>query len=265
MFGDRARESGVPGYEYNTYGVSLGADYRFRPDLTLGLAVGFSETDVDYCRVKDESEIDGLHVALYARYNPGTWYLTGIVGLGDLRFQTDRYVDLTDEHLTADFSGNTFSTYIEAGAKWRRIDRWQINPLASIQLSRLSIDAYKETGGSAALAFGSQDYDSIKGSLGARITTDVADWLGGSGLFELRGRWVHEFADIQSSVDAAFASNPDVVFQVRDAKLPRDSAVLGAGLDLELNKQTRFILDYDVRLNPDETTHIVTLLGQYRW
>jgi len=265
MFGDRERESGLWGYRYEAYGVSIGADYRFSESLTAGLTVGFAESDVDYFGSADESQIDVMNLGLYARYDGGTWYASGLASIGDLTMNTDRYVGLTSEHLTAEFGGNVVNAYLEAGAKWRQLCGWQINPLAAIQLSRTDLDSYTETGGSSALAFDDQQYDSIKGSLGGRMNTDVAQWLGVKGTWELRGRWLHELGDIQSTVEAAFASNRDVVFQVRDAKLPRDSAILGTGLNLQLDRQIRVWLDYDVRLNPDETVHLISCVGQYRW
>jgi hypothetical protein len=45
----------------------------------------------------------------------------------------------------------------------------------------------------------------------------------------------------------------------------RDSAVLGTGISARLNARTRISVDYDVRLNADETAHVVGLVGEYRW
>ena len=83
--------------------------------------------------------------------------------------------------------------------------------------------------------------------------------------WEVRGRWVHEFDDIQSSVDAAFITNPGVIFKVSDSDLPRDSAVFGTGLKTELFENTDLSLEYDVRLNSDDTAHLISVILHHRW
>ncbi|MDH7598570.1 MAG: autotransporter outer membrane beta-barrel domain-containing protein, partial [Sedimentisphaerales bacterium] len=266
MFGDRQAEEGVWGYQYNAYGISLGVDLKFDEAFVGGITVGFATADVDYDSSFDRSNIDAKHIGIYWRYNPDPWYISGLASVGKLSMGTDRYVDLTGEHLIGEFDGISQSLYVETGSKWRQVNDWQVNPLAGIQLSRVHLDSYTETGGASALSFGEQDYDSIKGSLGGRITRVItASTFGSPATLELRARWIHEFGDVQSVVRTAFATNPDVTFGVRDAKLPRDSALLGTSLNMEVNQQLRLWLDYDVRLNPDEAVHQISVVGQYRW
>ncbi len=76
---------------------------------------------------------------------------------------------------------------------------------------------------------------------------------------------IHEFGDNHSTVDAAFADRPAAVFTVEDQAVSRESAVLGAGLYADLNKQTRVYLDYDTRLNSDESINVFSAALQYRW
>jgi outer membrane autotransporter protein len=82
---------------------------------------------------------------------------------------------------------------------------------------------------------------------------------------QLRGRWVHEFGDTQADVDAAFASTPAIGFNVRDQEISRDSAVLGAGVSVDMSATARVYVDYDTRLNRDESIQVVSAALQYRW
>jgi len=266
LFGDRESEAGVNGYRYTTYGFGLGADYQVTGKLLAGVTIGFSDSRADYFSSRDESSADALHLGIYTRFTSNPWYVDGLVTYSGLDYQTDRYVDLTSEHLVGQFSGSDLGGYLEAGLKWRNWAGWQVNPLAGLQLSFLDVDGYTETGGASALTYASQSYESIRGSLGARAVKDLSDRVGGvRAVWEVRGRWVHELGDNQSTVNAAFVSDPAVIFKVSDAEMSRDSALLGTGFNARLNDHARVSLDYDVRLNADETIHVIGLVGEYRW
>ena len=99
-----------------------------------------------------------------------------------------------------------------------------------------------------------------------KVTKRLADQPDGRHLdVQLRGRWVHEFGDAKSSVDAHFASDPGIVFTVSDEDIARNSAVFGAGLSARVSKRTRLFVDYDTSFNADHAVHIVSAGLEYRW
>ena len=59
-------------------------------------------------------------------------------------------------------------------------------------------------------------------------------------------------------MDSSFASDPTVVFTVRDEETSRDGAILGTGLSAQISKKTRAYLDYDARLNSDESVQVLS-------
>jgi len=266
LYGDRETGSGVPGYQYTIYGTAFGLDYRFTERLLLGFTMGYSQGDIDYSDSRDSSDVSATHAGVYGCYDTPHWYLDSILTYTDLEYETRRYVDLLDERLKADPSGDMLTAYFEAGLNWRRGERTLIQPLAGLQLSTLKIDGFTETGGDSALTFDDQRYDSYKGSLGARLTQQLFERENGSRMeLELRGRWVHEFGDTTASLDAGFASDPGATFRVSDGDIARDSAVLGAGLDTWFTRQTRLFVDYGTELNPDNTIQVVTAGLEHRW
>ncbi|HSW00739.1 MAG TPA: autotransporter domain-containing protein [Sedimentisphaerales bacterium] len=266
LYGDRESESGAPGYTYTVYGTAFGLDYRFTERLLLGFTAGYSQGDIDYSGSRDSSDVSATHGGVYGGYETPQWYLDSVLTYTDLEYETRRYVDLLDERLEADPSGNMLTGYLEAGLNWRRWERTLIQPLAGLQVSTLKIDRFTETGGDAALTFDDERYDSYKGSLGVRITRELFDHADGARMeLELRGRWVHEFGDTKASFDVGFASDPGATFRVSDEDIARDSAVLGAGLDTWFTRQARVFLDYGTELNPDHTVHVVTAGLEHRW
>lgn len=265
-FGNRKTEGGVPGYQYTLYGGSFGLDYQFTGRLLLGVTGGCSTGDVDHASLRDSSNVKGTHVGLYGRLDRGEWYLDSVLTYADLGYETQRYVDLLGETLQGEFGGHAVSGYIEVGLDWLRVNSWTVEPLGSFQFSSLYIDHYVESGGSSALSYDTQSYESYKGSVGLRVGRQLHRGSGsGSCALQFRARWAHEFGDNRSNVDAHFASDPGVVFAISDAGISRDSAVLGASLDAKLSRRTRLFVDYDTSIGADNTIHVVGGGLEHRW
>ena len=266
LFGNRDHSLEAPGYDYRTYGLSVGLDYQFTETLLIGLTGGYADTHVNYDRSRDDSDLRAMHFGFYGSVNTGRAYLDSLLTYSDLDYDTQRYVDLTDERLEGEFGGYAVSGYFETGFDWRHVGGWLVQPLASFQLSYLGLDNYRESGGDAALGFKRQSFESYIGSLGAKVSKDLLRDSATSRLaVQFRARWLHEFGDTRSDVNTYFASDPTVVFNIRNESIDRDSAVLGLGLGAELNRSTRLYVDYDTRLNADDTAHLISGGLQYRW
>ena len=266
LFGDRDAESGFPGYDYTIYGGAFGLDYQFTERFLAGVTGGYFHGGVDFSSSRDSTDLAGTLVGLYGRYEREPWYLDSVLTYANVEYETRRFVDLLGQRLEGDFDGCNLSAYFEAGYDWYRSALWLLQPLASFQLSYLDLEGYTESGGTSALTFEDQDFESYKGSLGLRARRKLFDVAEAAGaVAELRARWRHEFGDRQSSVDAHFATEPAAVFTVSDNGIARDSAILGAGLDARLSRSTRLQLDYDIVLNPDKTDQAVSAAFEYRW
>lgn len=266
LYGDRETEFEAPGYNYTMFGASVGLDYQFSDVWLGGLVVGTADGDVDFARARDNTEFEAKYVGLYGSAAWKKWYVDSVATLARLQYDTERFVDVLGERLTGSFSGYELAAYMEVGRKWQVAPNLLLQPLASVQYSYLNLDDYAEGGGVSALSFDTQTQESVKGSLGARLTRTLIETMGDfRASVQLRGRWVHEFGDDRASVDTFFTSNPAAVFTVRDAEIDRDSAVAGVGLFGDLNAHTRVYLDYDTRFNSDESLHVIGASLQYRW
>ncbi|MBN1507438.1 MAG: autotransporter domain-containing protein [Sedimentisphaerales bacterium] len=266
IYGDRETSFEVPGYTYSVVGGTAGLDYQFTDTLLGGLVVGIADGHVNFAESQDNTEFDARYVGFYGSAMWDKWYLDGAGTIARLEYDTERFVSLLGERLSGSFNGYELAAYAEVGQKWQMTPDLLLQPLISVQYSWLTLSDYTETGGTSALSFDEQTHESVKGSLGARLTKSLIETAGDfQARVQLRGRWVHEFGDDRASVDTSFASNPATVFNVRDDKTDRDSAVLGIGLHSDLSKHTRFYVDYDTRLNSDETIHVVSGSLQYRW
>jgi len=266
LFGDADGEPEAPGYDYTVYGAAFGLDYQWTKTLLLGVTTGYSDGDVDYENSRNSSDLSATTFGFYGRWDMQGAYLDGLLTYSDLEYETRRYVDLMDERLDGDLDGSALTGYVETGFDWCSYRNWLMQPLAAFQFARLDLDEYTESGGDSALGYDDQSYESYKSSLGMKWTRDLlGDAAEERFAVQLRARWVHEFGDTESVVDTYFASDPATVFAVRNDEIARDSAVLGAGLNAQLGRSTRWYADYDVRLNRDDTAHLISAGLQYRW
>jgi T5SS/PEP-CTERM-associated repeat protein len=264
--GDRETREGISGYGYATYGTCFGLDYRFSPQWLLGVTTGFSRSNVDHARSDDAASIDATHLGFYGSYEVPGEYVNFIADYADLDYQTRRYVDVVDERLDGDFGGRVAGGYVEGGLKRSCGAWWILQPLASFQIVWSDVNRFTESGGAARLAFDDQQFESYKGSLGAkavRLLYENAD--DSKAAVEFRGRWLHEFGDVRSPVGAHFVSDPALTFSIIDATAPRDSALLGVGLDACYGRALRGFLDYDVEVNRDNALGVFSAGLQYRW
>ena len=265
LYGDRDSESSVPGYKYTIYGTSFGFDYQVTEQSLLGITAGFSKSDVDYSLPSSKADISGTHIGIYGSTSSNDWHFDSILTYSFLDYETERFITLMGQKVRGDFDGTGINGYLEARYDWRSYDSWFVQPLASFQFSCLSLDSYIESGGTSRLMFDDQSYQSYKGSLGLKATKELFEQDDSRiARVQLRCRWLHEFGDDNSSVDASFATNPGTVFKVADADVSRDSIVLGTGLNSRINEYVQFTIDYDLSLNSDETAHLISAALQYR-
>ncbi len=264
--GNRNTVDGVPGYTYNTYGATFGLDYRFTDRFLLGAVGGLSTSDIGHNQSRDSGDIEANYYGLYGSYQAAPWYFDSILSYADLNFKTQRYVDIVSERLDSDFDGSALTGYFEGGFAYRMAPDWLLQPLAGFQYTHIETDDAAESGGAGCLVFDGDRFDSYKGSLGAKeigLLYQTAD--GSRATVELRGRWLHEFGDTQSTIATHFASDPGFVFTVSDARSRRDTAQLGAGFDVWFGKALRTFFDYDWEGNSDLSLNLFSAGLQYCW
>jgi outer membrane autotransporter protein len=266
VFGDRKNKGEAAGYKYTVYGTSFGMDHQSTESLLVGVTAGYSKSIVDSSIPGNESNISSTHIGIYGSKNINYWHFDSIVTYSSLKYETERFINIVSEKLKGDSEGKGISGYVETRYDLGSFDRWLLQPLASFQFSYLTLDSYTETGGTSSLGYDDQDYKSYKGSLGLKLTKELFEPENDRiANIQLRGRFIHEFGDDNSSVDAHFASDPGVIFKVSDEDIARNSAVLGASFNAYVDLYTWVSLSYDAHLNSDNNMHILSAMFVYKW
>ena len=268
VFGDRKTKGEAAGYKYAVYGTSFGLDYQSTKNSLLGVTAGYSKSLVDSSIPGNESDISSTHIGIYSNRNTDFWHFDTIFTYSSLEYETERFININivSEKIKGNSEGQGISGYVETRYDLGNFDRWLLQPLASFQFSFLTMDGYTETGGASSLGFDDQDYNSYKGSLGIKLTQELfAEGSDRIANIQLRGRLIHEFGDDNSSVDAHFASDPGVIFNVSDEDIARNSVLLGASLNAYVDLYTWISLTYDAHLNSDNNMHILSAMFVYKW
>jgi subtilase-type serine protease len=266
LSGDRKNEVGATGYSYSVVGQSVGIEVQLNERFIGGATGGYSSGQVDYDTLTDKADMATTHAGLYSTYSGDGWYLNSLVTRSWINVTTERVVDLVGEQHEGYLDGREWSGYVEAGLDWQPAASWLVQPLAAFQATLLHLDQYTETGLFSALVYEKQQYESYKASVGAKLTKELR--LGRQGrtaIVQARGRWVHEFGDVLSSVKTRFEDVPPISWTVSDEEVARDSVILGAGAGIRLTRQLRAFVDYDTNFNPDKTVHVISGALDYRW
>ncbi|XQA69621.1 putative Ig domain-containing protein [Xanthomonas sacchari] len=168
--GSLDRQSQRAGVDFQTDGLSLGADYRVSSSFALGAGVGFGRDDSDVGRDGSRSKATAYTLALYASYHPGqTLFFDTLVGYQLLSYDLRRYVTDNGALAEGDRSGHQWIASLSAGADLQRGD-WQITPYARVDAARATLDAYSEAAMAPyALRYEDMDVATTTGNLGLRL------------------------------------------------------------------------------------------------
>lgn len=158
----------------NIYGVAVGADYSFSPDMVAGFALSGGGTNYSVVN-GGTGRSDMFQLGAFVRHNIGATYLTASAAYGWQDVKTDRYVTVAGvDHLKAEFNTNSYSGRLELGHRF--LQPWfgglGVSPYAAVQITAFELPAYAEQAVSGnntfALAYGANTSTATRSELGLR-------------------------------------------------------------------------------------------------
>jgi outer membrane autotransporter protein len=269
-FGHLDGDGNALGGTFNNSGLNGGLDYRLRPEMLIGLALGYSYDDASVGGPGEDGNVSAFQIAGYGGYVNGPWHLDGIFSYGFLSTDTKRYINVGSIHqeAKASYDGGVLSLSGEGGYAFEA-GRFTIEPTLGLDYTHLSQDSFNETGIATdghnyGLNVHSVDMDSFRTALGARLSAQFGRTNGVQFIPELRAGWEHEFMDKTADVTARFIGGSGD-FIVRGVELGADSAALGAGLTVAFNKAIQASVNYDARLNERLTSQAISGRLSFSW
>jgi len=231
---------------YTTGRVRAGLDYRVSSDIRVGTLFGYSHTDADLDNEGSKAKVDSYTPGLYATYaDKKGFYANGLVTYTRNEYTTNRNIIIPGVNRTASGStgGNQFGADLDGGYEFHR-KNWTFGPSAGLTYVNLGIQNFNESGaGAANLSINNQSTDSLRSRLGG--TVRYAANLGSIVLTpHASAFWQHEFLNDPALITSAFQGLPGGTFSVQTPRGDSDTALLGFGLDAELNKTVTLFVDY---------------------
>ncbi|PPU58862.1 hemagglutinin [Xanthomonas codiaei] len=168
--GSLNRQANSNGVDFQTDGLSVGADYRLASSLAIGAGLGWGRDDSDVGTRGSRIRGTAYTMALYASFHPGkAFFFDTLVGYQLLSYDLRRFV--TDDSSLAEGNrdGKQWIASLSTGADLQRGDL-QITPYARVDVARATLDGYVEDGVAPfALRYADMDVATSTGNLGLRL------------------------------------------------------------------------------------------------
>jgi len=218
-------------------GGIVGGDLAIADDWRLGGLVGYS-----HLSVQPQADADTYHVGVYAAGSVGPVNLTGGAIYSRNAISTRRTIAFSnfEDRVEADYNSDSLQAFAEMSADLD-LTAIRLQPFANLAYVNLDTDAFGETGGAAALTAGSGSSDLVISTIGARFSADLPAYDIPVTLTGTLG-WQHAAGDLSPSATFAFSGGSP--FILKGVSLPRDAAVVKAGVTARLSKSARLTLGY---------------------
>jgi len=270
MAGQQENVNGMNGYDNKAFGLMLAYDMPLNDKTRIGLGGGYANTTIESNNASGRTKIDSYQLTGYFDHKEGAAFVQGSVMAGVDKYDGSRSIVFPgiNRTATADFNGQQYGALISAG-KHFIVDQTTITPLASLQVSRISVDSYTEKGANGAnLRVASQDYDFVQSGLGLKAEQIIQS---GNRTYspELHVKWLHDFKSTTMQQNAAFTGGGGT-FSTQGIKQDRDLFNVGAGITMltcNCSKESWTMKAlYDYKWNQsDYSSHQVSFLASHKF
>ncbi|CAH0124969.1 putative Ig domain-containing protein [Stenotrophomonas lactitubi] len=252
--GDRDGRSGSAGFDFQTSGISAGADTRVNQAFAFGGGIGYGRDTTDVGHNDTRSHGESYTLAAYASYHPGQYFFVdGLLGYQLLSFDSRRYVTANGAMVQGDRDGKQWFASLSVGGDYQR-DRLSVSPYARLDLARATLNGYTERGDAIyALRYEDQDVDTTTASLGVHMDYRFPVRFGTLSP-QLRFEYQHDFQDA-SSVTMGYADLPGGPFYRGEIDgLKRNRFVFGLGAVLQTERDLSLRIEYRGLFGSSEDT-----------
>jgi outer membrane autotransporter protein len=256
-------EGGTSKLNDSTGGVLVGADSLIVNNWRVGGLFGYSHSNFDVDGRGSSAQSDNYHFGLYGGTQLGSVgirigaaYTTSSIDAGrSVNFAN--YADQTNSR----YDVGTGQVFGEVGYQMN-VGRVTVEPYANFAYVNLHSDAFQETGGDAALSSDGDTMNTAFSTLGLRGSADFGI---GATDFTVRGSagWQHAFGRVAPTTTVALSGSQS--FSVSGVPLSRDVAVVDAGLNAAVGKNTSLGVAYLGQIGDGMQDHSFTANFNYKF
>ena len=259
-FGDKASTSNELGFDVDTTGLTVGADYRFSNKFIAGGSIGYINNETDFDANRGGMDVDGYTLSVYSTYyHDENTYLDAIGSLGWNDFNNRRSVNIgvsgiPTAEVKGDSSGQEFALSVGGGYDFYH-KSLSFGPVARINYIRADIGSYSESSSTGyELNYDSQDVESLTSILGGQLSYAIST---SSGIFtpQFIFEWAHEFKNDSRFITARFlydTSSTPLPFNLQTDDPERNYFNLGVGLSATFAAGKSAFIYYETNLQRDD-------------
>jgi uncharacterized protein with beta-barrel porin domain len=241
-------------------------DFTPRPGLLLGVSLGVDGQDARLGANKPRITQFNSHIGPYASYTNGKFYVDASASYNLSDYKLRREVNFAGfiDRLTATQLGDNWAASGETGILLKS-GKTRIQPFVGVHYRYADVAGFQEQGGTAALQVAKYRTQSIRSSVGARISTTIE-----KGAWSIRptasAEWRRELAkQPDSRIEARLASADVAIWRLQPAGLNKNAANVSAGIAATYNNRTTFRLGYIGEFGSDRRINGATVSVNHRF
>lgn len=265
---DQENQEGLTGYSAEAYGFTVGYDTPIGVDSRVGLAFGYTDTEVDgEGQGENVSEIDSYQLSLYADYTPGNYYLEGMVGYSFNDGHTMSTIDFAGlaRQLSGDYTSDQYSTAFEMGYAVPFSDTSRLVPFAGLQYYFVGGQTIKlEDGTAFNQNVAVEDLNMLLGSFGARYEFEI---ISETGTFspKFNAGVLYDFVGDDSEASSTYTTS-GLAYDIEGADVEKVSFVFGTGLTFITDDGlTEWTMAYDSEFKEDYIAHTGVVKASFKF
>jgi outer membrane autotransporter protein len=258
-------------YDYDSYTILAGIDYRVSDALVIGGTINYTDTQSDYDRSLGDVEARTWGFGAYGTWYSGPWYVDAFVGWGSVDYDTRRNINIPSNNpaalpiigsATASPGGEQFTAAIGVGRNYD-YGTWVITPTARLGYIRVKNDSFEESEPQHGLGLRVEErtLESLQSALGARFSTNVSTSYGVFGPY-FTASWIHEFENDAPSILSRYVNDPNnVQFFIPTASPTSDYAVLTVGTTATLPNNVSAFVQFGAALGLEDQSNYALIAG----
>ncbi len=245
FFGDKDTTDLENGFDFDSWTITGGVDYRLRENLVIGTALTYATTKADISQSLGDSDSDSYSLSLYGTYYRDNFYVDAHASYSMIDFETARrifvpsFTAVPSISTTAegDTDGDQFTFVLGAGYDVNR-GAFTFTPYGRVSYLNLDIDSYTESEPLAGLALdvNSQSVKSLQTALGIRLAYAMSRSFGAL-VPQVSAEWNHEFKNDDRNITAKYTNDPNnSFFAIPTADPDRNFFTVSAGVSAVFQK-----------------------------
>lgn len=259
-------------FDFYSWGVTGGVDYRFMDALVAGFAFGWLGSRSDFTGSNGDLESNAYIPSLYASFTRDAFYADAIISYAYGDFDLTRNINYPSVSRTArgDTHANEISFSVGGGYEFdlaQVVEGLVAGPRLRYDFVHQWVDGFDESG-ARGLNLRYRDYEIEASVLAVGFDASYAISTSFGVLTpQLRFDWNHDFATDPERIRASFLADPQqLVFFVRPDTLDRDFFTLGVGLVATLPHGLSAFADWETLLDyRDVQNNTIRVGGRYEF